>query len=166
MHKRTAGRIALVGLMVALTVMVAAVTGCTADQSTTPKSAKDAQPMEAVSQGDAMPKMTCPMCNKGAPVAEKGTATNEGGVQVVRITRNDDGYYSPNEIALQAGMPAKLIFTGEAKDCSGKPKIADLNKQADFTKTGEAIMDLGTVPAGTYKITCGMGSDGGSLVVQ
>ena len=115
--------------------------------------------------GGTMPKMTCPMCNVGAPAAEPGTATEEDGVQVVKVTLKD-GYYSPNEITITAGMPAKLVFTGEAKDCSGKPKIADLGQQVDFTKTGEATMDLGSVTAGTYKITCGMESAGGNLIVQ
>jgi plastocyanin domain-containing protein len=143
-------------------VMVAVVTGCAA-QSTMQEPA--AQPMQAASQGGAMPKMTCPMCTKGAPAVEKGTATEENGVQVVRITQKE-GYYSPNEITIKAGMPARLIFTGDAKDCSGKPKIAELNKQVDFTQTGEATMDLGMVSPGTYKLTCGMDSAGGSLVVE
>ena len=168
MHSRGAGRIVLIGLVMALTVMVAVVTGCSS-QPTVQEPATSAQPMEAASQDqtgeDMMAEMTCAMCNKGAPAVEKGTATEENGVQVVRITLKD-GYYSPNEITLKAGMPAKLIFTGEAKDCSGKPKIAELNKQADFTQTGEATMDLGTLSAGTYKLTCGMGSAGGNLVVK
>ncbi len=167
MHKRSAGRIVLVRLVVALTVMVAVVAGCS-NQQAAQEPATGAQPMESSAQGqsgEGMAKMTCPMCNKGAPAVEKGTATVENGVQVVRVTLKD-GYYSPNEIALKAGMPAKLMFSGEAKDCSGKPKIAALNKQVDFTKTGEATMDLGTLSPGTYKITCGMDSAGGSLVVQ
>jgi len=157
-----------VGLVMALTVVAVAVTGC-ASESTTQEPAMNAEPMESASQDQmgegAMPAMTCPMCLDGAPAVEKGVATEEDGVQVVRITLKE-GYYSPNEIELKAGMPAKLIFTGDAKDCSGKPMIAELNMKADFTDTGEATMDLGTLSAGTYKLTCGMGSDGGSLVVR
>ncbi len=168
MHRRGAGRIALMGLVMALMVTAAVATGCST-QSTSMEPATTDKPMEAASQspmgGDAMPEMTCAMCNKGAPAVEKGAATEEKGVQVVKITLKD-GYYSPNEIALKAGVPAKLIFTGEAKDCSGKPKIAQLNKQVDFTGTGEATMDLGTLNPGTYQITCGMDNAGGSLVVK
>jgi plastocyanin len=144
---------------VALTLMVAAVTGC-ANQPTMEEPVSQDQTSEGM-----MVEMACPMCNEGPPAVETGTATEEDGVQVVRITQKD-GYYSPNEITLKAGTPAKLIFTGDAKDCSGKPKIAELNKQADFTQTGEATMDLGTVSSGTYKITCGMDNDGGSIIVQ
>jgi hypothetical protein len=150
----------------ALTMMVVAVTGC-AGQSE--ESVASDQGMESSSVGETdegmMAGMTCPMCNDGAPAVEKGTATEENGVQVVNVTLKD-GYYSPNEITIEAGMPAKLIFTGEAKDCAGKPMIAELNKKADFTQTGEATMDLGTLSAGTYELTCGMGSEGGSLIVQ
>jgi len=158
----------LVGLVMALIVMAFAFTGC-ASQPTAQEPAANVQPAASTSQSqasqDMMPEMTCPMCNKGAPAAEKGTASEEDGVQIVRITLKE-GYYSPNEITIKSGMPAKLVFAGEAKDCSGKPKIAELNKQVDFTGTGEATMDLGTVSPGTYKLTCGMGSDGGTLVVQ
>lgn len=159
MHDGSARRIALVGLVMAFGVMVATVTGC-ASQTTMRQPAPNAQ-----TGGDTVSGMTCPMCTKGAPAVEKGTATEKDGVQVVSITLKD-GYYSPNEVTLKAGTPAKLIFTGDAKDCAGKPKIAEVNKQADFTETGEATMDLGTLSPGTYKLTCGMGSDGGSLVVQ
>jgi plastocyanin domain-containing protein len=149
-------------------VMMAVLTGC-ASQPTADKPSMGAKPMEASSQGTAgggmAGDMTCAMCNKGAPSPVKGTATMENGVQVVNIMLKD-GYYSPNEITIKAGMPAKLVFAGESKDCSGKPKIAELDKQADFTQTGEATMDLGTVKAGTYKITCGMDSAGGNLVVE
>lgn len=167
-HSRGPVKIVLVGSLLVLTVMVAVLTGC-ASQSTAEKPAMGAKPMEASSQGamsgDMAGEMTCAMCNKGAPVPEKGTATVENGVQVVKIMLKD-GYYSPNEITIKAGMPTKLVFTGEAKDCSGKPKIAELGKQVDFTQTGEATMDLGAVKAGTYKITCGMDSAGGNLVVE
>lgn len=169
MHNRSARKSVLVGLAVALTVLVAAVAGC-ASQSTANVSATDAKPMASAEQtqtagGTMAKKMTCPMCNVGAPAVEKGAAKVENGVQVARITLKGE-YYSPNEIEIKAGVPAKLIFTGVAKDCAGKPKIAALNKQVDFTKTGEATMDLGTLSAGTYQLTCGMDSAGGSLVVR
>ncbi len=159
MHSTATRRITLVGFVIALTVMTALVTGCSS-QPAAPEPAAESQ-----MGGGEMAEMSCPMCNVGAPAVEKGSATEEDGVQVVRITLKD-GYYSPNEITLDAGMPAKLIFTGEAKDCSGKPKIEALNKQADFTQTGEATMDLGTLEAGTYPLTCGMSSAGGSVIVQ
>ncbi len=159
MSYRSNGRIVRVGLAVALMVAVAASTGCAPTSS-----AQDSAPQNQMGAEPAV-EMTCRMCGEGAPAVEAGSATEEEGVQVVRVTLKD-GYYSPNEITLKAGMPAKLIFTGDAKDCAGKPMIADLNAQADFTESGEAIMDLETVSPGTYELTCGMGSDGGSVIVQ
>jgi plastocyanin len=151
-------------------VLLAVLLGVTACASQTGAQGTSAgtQPMQAASQGQAaggMAKMTCPMCNKGAPAPEAGAATVENGVQVVKVSLKE-GYYSPNEITVKAGTPVKLVFSGQAKDCSGKPKIAALNQQVDFTKTGEATMDLGVVSAGTYELTCGMGSAGGHLIVQ
>jgi hypothetical protein len=169
MHKRSMGKSAVAGLMVLVAMLVVAVVGCTS-QSSAGMSATDAKPMGSAEQtqtgGAAMAKkMTCPMCNVGAPAVEKGAAKDENGVQVARITLKGE-YYSPNEIEIKAGVPAKLIFSGNAKDCAGKPKIAALNKQVDFTKTGEATMDLGTLSPGVYKLTCGMDSAGGSIVVR
>lgn len=166
-QRSVAQRITSGTVIVVLSLAIAVMSGC-ASQPSAEKS-MNAQPAQAASQGNSggpmEAKMTCLMCSKGAPAAEKGTATEENGVQVVNVVLKD-GYYSPNEITIKAGIPAKLIFTGEAKDCAGKPKIEQLGKQADFTATGEATMDLGTPSAGTYPLTCGMGSAGGTLVVQ
>jgi hypothetical protein len=168
-RNRSVGRSALVGLVVAVSVLVAVVAGC-ASQSSAEVSGTGAKPMGSAAQtqtggGTMAKKMTCPMCNKGAPAVEKGAAKDENGVQVARITLKGE-YYSPNQIEIKAGVPAKLIFSGNAKDCAGKPKIAALNKQVDFTKTGEATMDLGALSPGTYQLTCGMDSPGGSIIVR
>jgi len=165
MKHRNTGRVARIGFVVVLAMIAGAFAGC-ANQAAE-KPAMNPKPAEASGNqmGGEMAEMTCPMCNKGAPAVEKGAATVQDGVQVVNITLKD-GYYSPNEITIKAGTPAKLVFTGDAKDCSGKPKIGELSKQADFTQTGEATMDLGAVEAGTYKLTCGMDSPGGSLIVE
>jgi len=158
-------KVARVLLVVALAAMAVVVVGCS--QPAAEKPAMETKPAAAESgeMSGEMAEMTCPMCNQGPPPVEKGTATVEDGVQVVMVSMKD-GYYSPNEITIKAGMPAKLVFEGMAKDCSGKPKIKDLDAQVDFTQTGEATMDLGEVAAGTYPITCGMDSPGGNLIVQ
>ena len=48
-----------------------------------------------------------PVTGKGAPAPVKGTATVENGVQVVKISLKN-GYYTPNEIELKAGMPMPM----------------------------------------------------------
>lgn len=152
-------------LTMALALVAFALAGCGGGSQAKTPAAQEGQMGGGQMGGDEMSEMTCPMCNKGAPPVEKGSATIEDGVQVVRITMKD-GYYSPNEITIKAGMPAKLIFTGDAKDCSGKPQIADLKAAGDLRETGETTIDLGATEAGTHPITCGMGSPGGNLIVE
>jgi hypothetical protein len=67
-------------------------------------------------------------------------------------------------ITLKAGMPTKVVFTGRTRDCVGKPKFGSLNKQTDIRKTGSGTMDLGPLRPGTYRFTCGMDVNEGSIV--
>ena len=102
---------------------------------------------------------------KGTPPVVEGKATIENGKQVVRV-KIVNGYYSTNRITAQAGMPIKVVFTGKAKDCIGKPKFGSLGKQIDIRQTGRGTIDLGTLSPGNYRFTCGMGGTPGSISVQ
>ncbi len=168
---RTIGMLLTLAL---IAIAVAGAAGCTEQPktSTTQESTQDQPDMQTASDVPAeatepmpMEEMGCSNCGDSVVPDTKGTATTEAGVQVVKIGVKD-GYYSPNNITVTTGTPVKVIFSGDAKKCLGKPKFPALNKQADFTTTGEATLDLGTLAPGTYKLTCGMGSDGGQIVVQ
>ena len=76
-----------------------------------------------------------------------------------------NGYYTPNQFTVAAGMPTKITFTGKAVKCLGKPIFKSLSKKGDFTKTGSTTIDLGSLSAGTYEFTCGMGMTAGKIVV-
>lgn len=110
--------------------------------------------------------MVCAECSGGAgkvaPV--KGEATVEGGVQVVRISLKD-GRYTPTAFTLQASMPVKVMFDGTASDCLGHPMFQSLGRKADLSK-GPASLDLGTLKPGTYKFSCAMGRNTGTISVQ
>jgi plastocyanin domain-containing protein len=109
--------------------------------------------------------MKCLECSKGgkaAPVA--GSATVENGVQVIKISLKD-GQYVPNQFTVQSSMPVKVSFEGTATDCLGHPTFRSLNKTADLT-TAPATLDLGTLKPGTYKFSCAMGMNSGTISVQ
>jgi plastocyanin domain-containing protein len=116
---------------------------------------------------DANPDVPpCYQCSgKGKPPVTEGTATVQNGAQVVNI-RIENGYYVPSKITVKAGMPTTAIFTGKAKDCVGKPKFGSLSKQIDIRNTGTGTIDLGSLSAGSYTFSCGMGANQGSIVAQ
>jgi plastocyanin domain-containing protein len=94
-----------------------------------------------------------------------GKATVVDGVQIVNIAIKD-GVYSPNKVTVKAGVPVTVTFAGPAKDCVGKPKFAALNKQVDIRSAGTGTMELGSLTAGVYAFTCGMGANAGSITAQ
>jgi plastocyanin len=108
----------------------------------------------------------CGQCNgKGKGKSVAGAAVIKDGVQVVSIAIQG-GYYVPNRITVQAGMPVRVVFTGKAKGCIAKPMFKSLGKKADLTGTGVATLELGTLTAGSYGFTCAMGMGDGAIIAQ
>ena len=109
---------------------------------------------------------TCGECGgKGKPKTIVGAAEVKDGVQVVSIAIQG-GYYVPNTITVKAGMPVQVVFTGKAKGCVAQPKFSSLGKSGDVTATGASTVDLGTLQSGTYKFTCKMGANAGSIIAK
>ena len=117
----------------------------------------------ADTSSDVAPCYEC--SGKGTPPVVVGKARVVGGTQIVSI-KIVDGYYSPNKVTVKAGAPVTVVFTGKAKDCVGKPKFASLSKQVDIRSTGTGTIDLGSLTAGTYVFTCGMGVNAGSITAE
>ena len=109
---------------------------------------------------------TCALCaSKGKVPSVKGAVKVVGGVQVIEIGIKDSAY-SPNTFTAKAGVPIRVEVTGKASDCLAKPTFPKLNKSVDIGKTGSGTIELGVLSAGTYELTCGMGSHGGQIVVE
>lgn len=109
---------------------------------------------------------SCGECagNGMAPMVE-GKATDHDGTQFV-VVGIKDGYYTPNVIAVKAGVPTKVFFEGKATGCLSKPQFKALGLKADFGPSDTAQIDLGKLKAGTYQWMCGMGMTGGKIVAQ
>jgi hypothetical protein len=152
-------------------LLVAAVSGCSgaSGQKTMASSvpANQSKSMMMAPTANTDPSVpSCYQCSgKGKPPVTKGVGTVDGGTQTVNI-KIESGYYAPNIITVKAAVPTKVVFTGKTKDCVGKPKFGSLNKQIDIRKTGAGTIDLGSLSPGTYKFTCGMGANEGSIIAE
>ena len=159
----------LVGSLALLTGCASSGAGKMAAQTSPPAASTmpNAKMASSATNSSSDPSVqACANCaGKGMAPMVKGTAVDENGVQVIKIGVVN-GYYSPNDFMVKAGAPVKVVFTGKAKGCLAKPQFKALGKKADFTTSGTATIDLGTVNAGTYDFACGMGMTGGKIVAQ
>lgn len=167
-------RIGILTTVASLACIAVVASGCTASQKAPTTSmpaaagAPGAQPagQKLANTGTVSDVQTCLECDaKKMPMKVVGQPVVENGVQVVDI-KIEGGTYVPNAITVKADMPVRVVFTGKAKGCLAKPMFASLGKKADLTSSGSATFDLGALKPGTYKFTCGMGMNVGSILVQ
>lgn len=105
----------------------------------------------------------CACCGGGQTRTVAGKAVVEGGVQRIAIDTST-GQYQPNEVALQAGMPAVLTF-GEGQGCLAQVVFPELGIKKDLTDGG-ATVELSPLKPGEYSFACGMNMVFGRLVVR
>lgn len=158
-------------VVVAVLGIALAAAGCSGGSSSgsgygaapaTPASA----PTQATSAVATAAVQTCLECGtKKMPAMVVGSAQVVNGVQVVNVAIQG-GTYVPNKITVKAGMPVQVVFAGSAKGCLAKPMFKSLGKNGDVTASGAATIDLGALPKGTYKFTCAMGMNAGSIIAQ
>jgi len=156
----------------ALTLAAMGLAGCSSSSGSVPKAspaapaAMPASPkMAGMKKSDPAKGMVCTECSgKGMPKSITGAASVENGVQVLHIALKD-GQYAPNVFVVKATMPVSASFEGTATGCLGHPMFTSPGKKTDVTKSS-ATVDLGTLATGTYKFTCAMGMNVGSITVQ
>lgn len=97
-----------------------------------------------------------------APAVEARSA-----VQVVAISVGSSGF-SPQQVELQAGRPARLVFTRkEEGGCTTHVQIPDFGVGKTALPLGEAVaIDLTPSQDGTYTFACGMDMVKGSIMVS
>jgi plastocyanin domain-containing protein len=102
-----------------------------------------------------------------APAPDPVPARMEGGVQVVEIAVEATGY-SPSNIRLRAGVPARLVFTRKAEgDCPSQVEAPELGIAPTPLPLDEPhAVEFTPEAAGTYGFTCGMDMLTGQIVVQ
>ena len=88
------------------------------------------------------------------------------GVQTAAVTVGPGGF-SPREVRLEAGVPARLVFTRTTDGtCATEVQVPDLGVPKTALPLDEPVAVTFTPEeAGTYAFTCGMGMMRGTLVV-
>ncbi len=82
--------------------------------------------------------------------------TLENGVQVVRMTENNNGY-SPNKFSIKKGVPVKWIIDAKAPySCASVILIPKLKIQK-FLSAGENIVEFTPTESGSLPFSCSMG---------
>ncbi|MFL0164440.1 sulfite exporter TauE/SafE family protein [Candidatus Clostridium helianthi] len=98
-----------------------------------------------------------------AAQANIGKATIENGVQVIRMTADNNGY-TPNAFYVQKDMPVKWIITGnQINSCNNAVVVPSLNIQKTL-KSGENVIEF-TPKDGDINFSCWMGMIRGIIKV-
>ncbi|MFT8350608.1 sulfite exporter TauE/SafE family protein [Clostridium saccharoperbutylacetonicum] len=109
--------------------------------------------------------ITKSISGNGAQAAQVsiGKATVESGVQVIRMTADNNGY-TPNAFYVQKGIPVKWIITGnQINSCNNAVVVPSLNIQKTL-KSGENIIEF-TPKDGDINFSCWMGMIRGVIKV-
>lgn len=128
----------------------------------------------ATQAGNADPSASgtpgCSCCGSSAPTEngltgefEEGTATVEGDVQKIDIDLSQ-GFYSPNQIVLKAGVPAEITF-GQSSGCTAQVMSNELGFFEDLS-AGPKTVKVPAPEAGEYPFYCGMQMVYGKIVVK
>lgn len=92
-----------------------------------------------------------------------GKATIEDGVQIIKMTADNNGY-TPNAFYVQKGIPVKWIITGsKINSCNNAVVVPSLNIQKTL-KSGENIIEF-TPKDGDINFSCWMGMIRGVIKV-
>jgi plastocyanin domain-containing protein len=87
------------------------------------------------------------------------------GSQKVIVTARD-GYYSPGNIAVKAGVPTTLVMhSADVTGCTSALVVPSLSRQWILPQNGDTRIDLGVLKPGTLEYTCGKGMYSGQLTM-
>ena len=98
--------------------------------------------------------------------AEPTRAQLEDGVQVLAIEAGQTGY-RPHAIALEAGVPARLVFTRTVEsDCSAQVTIPAFDVPVTDLPMHEPVaIEFTPTESGDFEFVCGMDMQRGSLLI-
>ena len=104
---------------------------------------------------------------QAAPPSDVAEPRMEDGVQVVDVTVGQMGY-EPQQIALQAGVPARLVFTRQIEgECPSQVQVPAFGVEpVDLPMHEPVAVEFTPEEAGTFRFVCGMEMMEGTLVVS
>jgi len=128
----------------------------------------DAPPVGTETQTDSDPAgstvQTLPTRAPAQPAADVAQATLEGDHQTATVVV-DSGYH-PARIWARPGVPLELVFDRrESGACSERVVAPGLELAAALPAYESTAVEIGTLDAGTYELSCGMGMHHATLEV-
>lgn len=97
-----------------------------------------------------------------SPAAETPAPGPDGVQRLVIEARSTS--YSPSRLSARAGVPTELaVRTNGNQGCTRAMVFPGLRIQKALPATGETVIALGTLSAGTHRFTCSMGMYGGTI---
>lgn len=89
------------------------------------------------------------------------------GVQVVEVEAGPDGYV-PGRIVLEAGVPARIIFTRTSESaCLEQVQVPDFGIEATDLPMNEPVtVEFTPDETGEFQFVCGMNMQHGTMVVR
>lgn len=104
----------------------------------------------------------------GSSTTPNNSSTNSAevvdGVQIVRMTQKNAGYY-PNSFTIKKGIPVKWIITSEAPySCAASINMPSMNIQQSL-QAGENVITFTPTQSGRLPFSCAMGMYRGTFTV-
>jgi len=124
------------------------------------KAARPSEPVKRKSSIEGNSRSVNPSVRK--PAAAK-PATSKPKTQRLRIAIGPRGY-EPSVVRAEAGRPI-VLSVGRGEGCAAGFLIPKLGVEEDNSE-GSVTVNLGHVPAGRYRFSCGMDMVTGTLVVK
>ena len=113
---------------------------------------------------------------QGAPPTDTTTAESdttaaeprmEDGMQIVEVEAGATGY-APRAVALEAGVPARLVFTRTVEsECSSQITVPAFGVPATDLPLHEPVaVEFTPTESGDFEFVCGMDMQRGALLIQ
>ena len=97
---------------------------------------------------------------------ETVAATNDSGVQKLKVTVSENGY-EPTNLELKSGVPAQIAFYRvDEKNCGNEILFTELGIRKDLPLNKEILVEFTPDKTLNYEFTCGMGMLKGKVVVK
>lgn len=122
---------------------------------------------ESVEEGQGAMQATPPTGDHAQEVLEPAQPRMEDGVQVVEIEAGPMGY-RPSAVALEAGVPARLVFTRTVDSaCSERVKIPAFGvPETELPMNEPVAVEFTPTESGAFEFVCGMEMQRGSIMIR
>ncbi|KRB73136.1 hypothetical protein ASE01_20405 [Nocardioides sp. Root190] len=103
----------------------------------------------------------------GQPAVPDSSTVSVAAGQQTGVITVTPGRYSPDNLAIKAGVPTTLVFRSDnARGCVAALVIPSLGVQTVLPENGDTKIDLSTPEAGRIDYSCAMGMYSGTITIN